>query len=612
MCATAGRNLHEAAEKMTVLFQREEGPAEWARTHHSIYEFHKFAAVGLTRKMEPDPNRPHKKRKQPPIQVRLDDNHIIQTTTHHKFLGVIIDKELRFKEQAAYALGKGMKSIGMVGRLTKTTKGMGGTWARRLYYGAIAPSMLYAVEIWASMGLEKGEAGRARGTVGTMKKMESVQRKAAIQATGALRSTPSDLLFAHADMPPLAYHIKQICQNSALRIATLLEEHPLHKIARRSSKICPKRHPSPLHSIFRAAKVVTDDIETIDTLRRHPSWNPPIPFKVEPTKAAALKAERDREVDLKLYSDGSAHDGHVGAAAILLNGFRPMRVARHYLGPITKHTVHEAEGVGQLLALGLLRTETSNIGRTSISMGVDSQSSIRAHANRCPKAGGYITAEIHKFHGTLTEIHGKLDLQINWVPGHKGIYGNDCVDEQAKKAAEGPEQNLNSRVGFLRKAIPDSKSAVRQELRRKNKARYTKNFRTLPRYHRMYKIDPTMPSPLFRKATNRLTKRHASILIQLRTGHIPLKAYLHRIGKADTPTCEKCGEDNETVEHYLMRCKQYQNQRRRLQEEIGGAREVDTDILGRPDLFPALFRYIWRTERFQETHGDLEPADDEE
>ena len=63
---------------------------------------------------------------------------------------------------------------------------------------------------------------------------------------------------------------------------------------------------------------------------------------------------------------------------------------------------------------------------------------------------------------------------------------------------------------------------------------------------------------------------------------------------------------------YLMYCKSYAAQRRRLREEIGNEREVDTDLLGRPELYPALFRYLWRTERFRETHGDLEPPNEDE
>jgi len=38
---------------------------------------------------------------------------------------------------------------------------------------------------------------------------------------------------------------------------------------------------------------------------------------------------------------------------------------------------------------------------------------------------------------------------------------------------------------------------------------------------------------------------------------VPLQAYLHRIGKMESPTCLKCRRGDETVEHYLMTCKAF-------------------------------------------------------
>lgn len=48
-----------------------------------------------------DPNNPRKRVKQPPITIKLDDQHYITTVPTQKYLGVIIDSELRFKEHAA-------------------------------------------------------------------------------------------------------------------------------------------------------------------------------------------------------------------------------------------------------------------------------------------------------------------------------------------------------------------------------------------------------------------------------------------------------------------------------------------------------------------------------
>lgn len=70
-CATSAKTLEEAAEKMRTLFQRVGGPATWARTHFSVYEFRKFVAMWMSRvRLEStDPNSRKKRTKQPPTKI---------------------------------------------------------------------------------------------------------------------------------------------------------------------------------------------------------------------------------------------------------------------------------------------------------------------------------------------------------------------------------------------------------------------------------------------------------------------------------------------------------------------------------------------------------------
>ena len=58
-----------------------------------------------------------------------------------------------------------------------------------------------------------------------------------------------------------------------------------------------------------------------------------------------------------MYSDGSGIDGQVGEAAVLFRRNREPKVLRFHLGTATDHTVYEAELIGLMLALHLLRDE---------------------------------------------------------------------------------------------------------------------------------------------------------------------------------------------------------------------------------------------------------------
>src|ERR1700678_2492786 len=83
------------------------GLAEWSRTHFSLYKHSKFIVIRFTRRKAIDPNNPRKRVKQTPIKIQLEECLKVKTSTSHKFLGVILDNELRFKQRADYALAKG-------------------------------------------------------------------------------------------------------------------------------------------------------------------------------------------------------------------------------------------------------------------------------------------------------------------------------------------------------------------------------------------------------------------------------------------------------------------------------------------------------------------------
>lgn len=55
----------------------------------------------------------------------------------------------------------------------------------------------------------------------------------------------------------------------------------------------------------------------------------------------------------------------------------------------------------------------------------------------------------------------------------------------------------------------------------------------------------------------------AARVIQLRTGHCRLNKYLHSIDARHRPYCEY-GYGKETVEHYLLECNKYKDQRKQL------------------------------------------------
>jgi hypothetical protein len=71
-------------------------------------------------------------------------------------------------------------------------------------------------------------------------------------------------------------------------------------------------------------------------------------------------------------------------------------------------------------------------------------------------------------------------------------------------------------------------------------------------FGKMKEIDDSMPSKRYAKLVAELPRKKASLIMQLRSGHIPLQAHLFRIAWAEAPDCPRCCARKETVHHFLI------------------------------------------------------------
>ncbi|KAJ3985239.1 hypothetical protein F5890DRAFT_1409873 [Lentinula detonsa] len=106
-----------------------------------------------------------------------------------------------------------------------------------------------------------------------------------------------------------------------------------------------------------------------------------------------------------------------------------------------------------------------------------------------------------------------------------------------------------------------------------------------------------------------LKRKQTSIIFQLRTGHVPLKAHLYRIRKEDSPVCPHCERlgqhTQETVKHYIMECPAYRKERFHFRRRLGREARSLRYILSDGKAIPHLLRFIGETKRFQKTFGDI-------
>ena len=82
---------------------------------------------------------------------------------------------------------------------------------------------------------------------------------------------------------------------------------------------------------------------------------------------------------------------------------------------------------------------------------------------------------------------------------------------------------------------------------------------------------------------NKLSRNTSAKIIQLRTGHCGLNSYLHRFNLADSPFCD-CGTGQETVEHFLLECPLYREQRTKLRNNAGTTNMRVDALLGTSEV----------------------------
>jgi len=72
-------------------------------------------------------------------------------------------------------------------------------------------------------------------------------------------------------------------------------------------------------------------------------------------------------------------------------------------------------------------------------------------------------------------------------------------------------------------------------------------------------IDKSTPLSKFLKSISnpKLSRMEASRIAQIRLTHFPLNGYLKRVQKVNNTRCPACRADEETTEHFLLKCPSY-------------------------------------------------------
>ena len=164
--------------------------------------------------------------------------------------------------------------------------------------------------------------------------------------------------------------------------------------------------------------------------------------------------------------------------------------------------------VGILLALELIHRECS---ASSATIRLNNQAVIQALGSCHAKPVQALLNLVHKGSNYWlsdgdSNGPGQRQLGIHWVSGHDGVHGNECADEEARRAVSigsSPESELPETLQGH--TLLCSLAALCSKFKESLKLRWRAMWAKSPQKGRMDRINDKLPSHSFLMVTNHLS-----------------------------------------------------------------------------------------------------------
>lgn len=472
-------------------------------------------------------------------------------------------------------------------RLARTGWGIPLSQCLQLIASLIHSRTDYAASVWH-------QQGKSTAAVKAIQRIDNAAQRFALEV---FKTHPLVFLKHDTASPSALHRLDARAQKSTARLLSLPGSNPAAMLARTALATPRKAHRACLHhTLHHPSSVISTLLAPIEiispTQSPIPFPNPRVRSLIARTKEAAahfvtsqLEGPVGKDPTRSLsFSDGSLiPDVGVAAAALHL----PTGIlSPANLGDPTHHTVYEAELVGIRMAANMAFSHRTRL-QDSHWFFIDNQPSIRALTQPLRPSPGLMLRQraVNSF-AKLINLSPTASVTLVWCPAHVGIHENEEVDEAAKAATTaGAPQNL-----------PLSLAAVKQQIN----SRCAASVSDKPPPAVLRRLRGVYHPASAKKALAGLPRGAATAVAQLRAGHTPLAAFLHRINAVDDPNCAECAQP-ETTEHFLLLCRKYSAQRADLVKQVRLLHLPCTTqtLLTNPKAFKPLADYVQATDRFR-------------
>lgn len=545
---------------------------EWGTRHGAIFDKKKTNLMFFTNK-----------KKFTPVSINFGDL-LIQPQQKIRWLGFWLDPKLKFCDHISTMRSSGKNTIHQLRRIGRCFSGLNPEATRNLVVSVLQPRILFGSVVWLTMN-----------TFSQTAKIWNVLLNSANRLIlGAFRTSPVNLMRHDTQLTPFHIAATKSHYKFLSKRFTAPENHPsrifiIHELTSNPSKhqscITHRVDPDFLNNIY------PNDYEVIRPYA-DPPWSQPTGTvhnlslsreEVKEVISSQIHKEKENNATV-IFTDGSfSPDIGCGAAAVTEN-----KTLTTSIGPRSEISNNEAELIALGLAIRLfINNQESNPNLRNLSIFSDSQSAIKAlHETTQSKPNQYI---VRCLKSLIQQAPIPINLNLYWVPGHEAIELNEKADEEAKEAAqsENIEVILSTNLSTLKRTI---KSLI------------------IPPPETFHTDKPFIfktPSAKIWKTLAKLEKGRASVIFQLRSGHIALNAYLFKHSSKESitsPNCDTCRVP-ENTDHFLIRCRRFQRQRNSFHQAIKKDKIKinpfnSSALIDCPDVFFHLSEYVLQTNRF--------------
>ena len=371
-------------------------------------------------------------------QTHLHIRHTqVEWVKEHQYLGVWLDKGLKFSRQVTYLVERMNARHSMMRAMTRPLIGASPAVLRLYYIHAIRPLVDYSAPTLITLSDKMCQ------------KLEVVQNKAMRTILGAPRWTSITIMLSELGLVPLKDRITQLMAGRVASILNRGSDTEAQKKLRNLQGHIPNKSrwiKAAVNSIVTLVDVwplLTQGPDvTSPTYTESPPWEE---TKLEVTytrlpsaKAHCLPQEMRQQALMGMdslqgphhavyYTDGSVNPttGTAGAACISNGVSVAWRTSDH-------SSTLQTELVGILAALD----NAQNRPEPTVVIHTDSKTALQSLKQRRHKDNIQVVTTI------LGMVQGLVDngrrVIINWIPSHVGLHGNERADELARRASSRP------------------------------------------------------------------------------------------------------------------------------------------------------------------------------